>query len=179
MICTTSYVASYSSFSRTYWYICKTSRSGISMDKGSAAATNSSVDGMKDLCSGCACWVEDGWSYCMQCGTERTRPRRPSLTLSYSSSSIKDVYQNKGVPRLKQVSTPPKERGKRKLLRRRQSSDKVRHQLQQVRSVHCSHILLYDAVRRMTPFVEACYLIIDFDIIPTHAILCVVRRYHR
>lgn len=74
----------------------------------------------------------------MQCGKERALPpRRPSVTLSYASSSDghhHDVYgSKKSVTRLKQVSTPPKERGKRKLLRRRESSDEVRRQLQQVR----------------------------------------------
>lgn len=88
---------------------------------------------MKDLCSGCACWVEDGWSYCMQCGKERAPLRRPPLTLPCASSP-EDVYgrSTTRVPPPKQVSTPPKERGKRKLLRRRQSSDEVLHQLRQV-----------------------------------------------
>lgn len=93
---------------------------------------------MKDLCPGCACWVEDGWSYCMQCGTARVPPRRRSLTPSRASSD--DVYgrKNSVMRRLKQVPTPPKERGKGKLLRKRQSSHEVRHQLQQVRTEYPS-----------------------------------------
>lgn len=73
----------------------------------------------KDVCSGCASWVEEGWSYCMHCGAARP-VRRSSLTLS-------TLYSNSG------TATAAASKEKRSLRRRRQSSEEVVRQLQQVR----------------------------------------------
>lgn len=78
-----------------------------------------STMGVKGVCSGCASWVEEGWSYCMHCGAA-CPVRRSSLTLSTS------LYRKHATP-------AGASQEKRSLRRRRQSSEEVGRQLQQVR----------------------------------------------
>lgn len=77
--------------------------------------------GAKAVCSGCASWVEEGWSYCMHCGAARP-VRRSSLTLSTA------LYSNT------RGTTAVASKENRSLRRRRQSSEEVGRQLQQVRT---------------------------------------------
>lgn len=72
---------------------------------------------VKDVCSGCASWVEQGWSYCMHCGAAR-----PVTRSSLTSASL---YSNSG--------TTVASKEKRNLRRRRRPSEEVGRQLQQVR----------------------------------------------
>lgn len=85
------------------------------------------MEGQKRMCSACAGWVEECWSYCRDCGIRvppRVAPLSPSRSLERSPlASPANPYAN---------ARASAKKGYRRHSKRNAASEDVRRQLQQV-----------------------------------------------
>ncbi|CAM9626158.1 unnamed protein product, partial [Ectocarpus sp. 4 AP-2014] len=98
-----------------------------------------------EVCSGCACWVEEeGCLYCRHCGAARPS-RRSSLTLSSSLCMYSRTGKERGTTT---VESKARREGKTSLRRRRQTSEDIRRQLQQWQKKSDTQESLLQALQR-------------------------------